>query len=220
MSGWAGPRGESRDGPCGHAGWADRHSVGQRKPGSVLGGARRRRRQFRLRDQMVVEPHHVHKVTAFSGSWRLSDNAHAVFRTLLRALDAAPDTMGSQLILSTTAATTKSPWRYQITLACEFHGPKADFDSILGAALAAADRAEERDCWFKNCSTEGLAGASLLGRAGILRDHRVAEPLSGDLGVCPRDLRRPSARSSASGRTGPAPCWRRDCRLIARRPGQ
>jgi len=103
-----------------------------------------------------LNPITVHKVTAFSGSWRLSDNAHAVFRTLLRALDAAPDTMGSQLILSTTAATAKSPWRYQITLACEFHGPKADFDSILGAALAAADRAEERDCWFKNCSTRDL----------------------------------------------------------------
>ena len=103
-----------------------------------------------------LNPLPVDKVTAFSGSWRLSGNAHAVFRTLLRALDAAPDTMGSQLTLATTAATIKSPWRYQIGLSVEFHGPKADFDSILGPALAAADRAEERDCWFKNCSSKDL----------------------------------------------------------------
>ena len=103
-----------------------------------------------------LRPIIVQQVTAFTGSWRLGSNAHSVFGTLLRALDAAPDTMGSQLILSSTAATIKSPWRYQITLSCEFHGSKADFDSILGAALAFADRAEARDCWFENCSSKDL----------------------------------------------------------------
>lgn len=96
------------------------------------------------------------KLTAFSGSWRLAGNAHSVYRTLLRALDAAPDTMGSEMTISTTSATIKSPWRYQINLSCQFHGSRADFDSILGAALAAADRAEERDCWFENCSSKDL----------------------------------------------------------------
>lgn len=96
------------------------------------------------------------KLTAFSGSWRLAGNAHAVYRTLLRALDAAPDTMGSEMTISTTSATIKSPWRYQINLSCQFHGSRADFNSILGAALAVADRAEERDCWFKNCSKKDL----------------------------------------------------------------
>lgn len=103
-----------------------------------------------------LKPIEVDKVTAFSGIWRLAGNAHSVFRTLLRALDAAPDTMGSEMTISTTSATIKSPWRYQINLSCQFHGSKADFDSILGAALAAADRAEQRDCWFENCSSKDL----------------------------------------------------------------
>ena len=103
-----------------------------------------------------LRPIVVDKVTAFSGSWRLAGNAHAVYRTLLRALDAAPDTMGSEMTLSTTAATIKSPWRYQINLSCQLHGSRAEFDSILGAALAAADRAEERDCWFNDCSSKDL----------------------------------------------------------------
>jgi FAD/FMN-containing dehydrogenase len=103
-----------------------------------------------------LRPIVVDKVTAFSGSWRLAGNAHAVYRTLLRALDAAPDTMGSEMTISTTSATIKSPWRYQINLSCQLHGSRAEFDSILGSALAAADRAEERDCWFENCSSKDL----------------------------------------------------------------
>jgi hypothetical protein len=103
-----------------------------------------------------LRPIVVDKVTAFSGSWRLAGNAHAVYRTLLRALDAAPDTMGSEMTISTTSATIKSPWRYQINLTCQLHGSRAEFDSILGSALAAADRAEERDCWFENCSSKDL----------------------------------------------------------------
>lgn len=104
-----------------------------------------------------LRPIVVDSVTAFSGVWRLGGNAHSVFRTLLRALDAAPDTMGSEMTLSTTSATIKSPWRYQINLSCQFHGKRADFDAILGDALAAANRAEERDCWFQNCSSRDLA---------------------------------------------------------------
>lgn len=96
------------------------------------------------------------KLTVLSATWRLAGNAHSVFRTLLRALDAAPDTMGSELTISTTAATIKSPWRYQINLSCQLHGPRTEFDSILGAALAAADQAEQRDCWFENCSSKDL----------------------------------------------------------------
>jgi FAD binding domain/Berberine and berberine like len=103
-----------------------------------------------------LRPIVVDKVTAFSGSWRLAGNAHAVYRTLLRALDAAPDTMGSEMTISTTSATIKSPWRYQINLSCQLHGSRAEFGSILGSALADADRAEERDCWFENCSSKDL----------------------------------------------------------------
>jgi FAD/FMN-containing dehydrogenase len=98
----------------------------------------------------------VGNVVAFSGTWRLSENAHVVFRTLLRALDAAPDSMGAEITLSTTAATVKSPWRYEIKLVCELHGPRGEFDAILGAALAAADQAEARDCSFNDCSSKDL----------------------------------------------------------------
>jgi FAD/FMN-containing dehydrogenase len=101
-----------------------------------------------------LKPLQVHNVTVFSGIWRLSGNAQFVFRTLLRALDAAPDKMGAEMTLSTTAATVKSPWRYQINLSCQLHGPKEEFDAILGAALAAADQAEAKDCAFKDCSSQ------------------------------------------------------------------
>lgn len=103
-----------------------------------------------------LRPIVVDKVTAFSGTWRLAGNADSVFRTLVRALDAAPDTMGSEITISTTAATIKSPWRYQINLSCQLHGSRDQFDSILGPALAAAGRAEQRDCWFENCSSKDL----------------------------------------------------------------
>jgi FAD/FMN-containing dehydrogenase len=106
-----------------------------------------------------LKPIPVDRVTAFSGSWRLGDNAHSAFRTLLRALDAAPDTLGAEITISTTSATIKSPWRYQINLSCQLHqllGAPYTFESILGAALAAADRAEQRDCWFENCSKKDL----------------------------------------------------------------
>jgi FAD/FMN-containing dehydrogenase len=93
------------------------------------------------------------KLTAFSGSWRLAGNAHLVFQKLLRALDAAPDTMGSEITISTTSATIKSPWRYQINLSCQLHGPRDQFHAILGRALAEAAGAEQQDCWFENCSS-------------------------------------------------------------------
>ena len=63
-----------------------------------------------------LKPIPVEKVVAFSGTWRLSANAHFVFRTLLRALDAAPDTMGAEMTVSLTPATPNSPWRYEIQL--------------------------------------------------------------------------------------------------------
>jgi len=103
-----------------------------------------------------LRPIEVDKVTAFSGSWRLGGNAHPIFRTLLRALDAAPDTMGSEITLSTTAATIKGPWRYQINLSCQLHGTRDQFDAIPADALAEAGRAEQRDCWFENCSSKDL----------------------------------------------------------------
>jgi FAD/FMN-containing dehydrogenase len=101
-----------------------------------------------------LRPIAVEKVVAFSGTWRLSGQAHVVFRTLLRALDAAPDRMGSEMTMSTTAATVKSPWRYEIHLSCQLHGSREEFDTLLGPALAAADRAEARDCSFNDCSSK------------------------------------------------------------------
>jgi len=86
----------------------------------------------------------------------LSGNAHFVFRTLLRALDAAPDTMGAEMTVSTTAATVNSPWRYEIKLSCQLHGSREEFDRILGTALSAAAAAESRDCSFRDCSSRDL----------------------------------------------------------------
>ncbi|MEJ0077244.1 MAG: FAD-binding oxidoreductase [Alphaproteobacteria bacterium] len=103
-----------------------------------------------------LKPLPVDKVVAFSGTWRLSGNAHDIFGTLFRALDAAPDRMGSEITLSTTAGTIHSPWRYEIKLVCQLHGSREEFDTILGAAVAAADRAEARDCWFNDCSSRDL----------------------------------------------------------------
>jgi hypothetical protein len=103
-----------------------------------------------------MRPIQVDKVMAFSGTWRLSGNAQFVFRTLLRALDAAPDRMGAEMTLSTTSATIHSPWRYEIKLSCQLHGSRDEFESILGAALAAADQAESRDCSFNDCSSKAV----------------------------------------------------------------
>ena len=73
-----------------------------------------------------LKPIPVEKVVAFSGTWRLSANAHFVFRTLLRALDAAPDTMGAEMTVSLTPATVNNPWRYEIKLSCQLHGSRED----------------------------------------------------------------------------------------------
>jgi FAD/FMN-containing dehydrogenase len=100
-----------------------------------------------------LKPLTVRDVTVFTGSWRLTvGNAHDVYRTLLRALDAAPDSMGAEMTISTTAGTIKSPWRYELKLSCQLHGTKDEFKSILGAALAAADSAEAQNC----CSSNNL----------------------------------------------------------------
>ena len=100
-----------------------------------------------------LEPLPVEKVVAFSGTWRLSGNAQAAFQSLLRALDAAPDRMGAEMTLSTTSASVKSPWRYEIKLTCQLHGSRDEFDAILGSALAAVDLAESKDCSFNDCSS-------------------------------------------------------------------
>jgi hypothetical protein len=100
-----------------------------------------------------LDPITVQKVVAFSGSWRLSGNAHFVFRTLLRAIDAAPDRMGAEMTLSTTYATVRSQWAYVINLSLEFHGSREEFDSLMGPVLAAAAAAEAKDCSFDNCSS-------------------------------------------------------------------
>jgi FAD binding domain-containing protein/berberine-like enzyme len=98
----------------------------------------------------------VGRVTAFYGTWRLNDNAQSVFRTLLRALDAAPDKMGAEMTVQTTPATIKSKWRYQVQLICQLHGPLEEFDEILGKAIADADRAEKQVCAYADCSANTL----------------------------------------------------------------
>jgi FAD/FMN-containing dehydrogenase len=103
-----------------------------------------------------MKPVEVDKVTAFVGTWRLSDNAQSVFRTLSRALDAAPDKMGANLTVSTTPAMRNSRWPYLIKLTCQLHGPRDQFDAILGQALADADRAERQVCSFNDCSVRDL----------------------------------------------------------------
>lgn len=103
-----------------------------------------------------LKPIEVDNVTAFSATWRLSGNAQFVFRSLVRALDAATDKMGAEITLSTTAATAKSPWRYQIKFVCQLHGPRDEFVAILGPTLAAADLAEKRDCSFNDCASNDL----------------------------------------------------------------
>ena len=101
-----------------------------------------------------LEPMTVQKVVAFSGRWRLGDSAQSVFRTLLRALDAAPPAMGAEMTMSTTYASVRSKWPYVINLSCEFHGSRDEFDSLLGPALTAADVAEAKDCSFSDCSSQ------------------------------------------------------------------
>jgi FAD/FMN-containing dehydrogenase len=103
-----------------------------------------------------LRPVAVGKVTAYTGTWRLRDNAHSVFRTLLRALDAAPDRLGAEMTMSATSSAAKSSWPYQIKLTCQLHGPREDFDAILGTALAEADRAERQDCTFSGCASKAL----------------------------------------------------------------
>ena len=100
-----------------------------------------------------LEPITVQKVVAFSGTWRLSRNAHFVFRNLLRAIEGATERMGAEMTLSTTSSTVRSRWPYVITLSLEFHGSRDEFDSLMGPELAAADAAEARDCSFNNCSS-------------------------------------------------------------------
>jgi FAD/FMN-containing dehydrogenase len=101
-----------------------------------------------------LKPLSVDKVVAFSGTWRLSGNAQFVFRRLLHAIDAAPDRMGAEITVSTTSATVKSPWRYDIKFVCQLHGSRDEFDAILGPTLAAADLAESKDCSFNDCSSQ------------------------------------------------------------------
>jgi FAD/FMN-containing dehydrogenase len=98
-----------------------------------------------------LEPIQVENVTVFNANWRLSDNAHAVFHTLLRALDAAPDRMGGELTVSATSTTIRSPWRYQIHLACQLHGSRDEFDTLMRRAIAEADAAERSVCSFNDC---------------------------------------------------------------------
>jgi len=100
-----------------------------------------------------LEPIQVENVTVFNANWRLSDNAHAVFHTLLRALDAAPDRMGGELTVSATSTTIRSPWRYQIHLACQLHGSRDEFDTLMRRAIAEADAAERSVCSFNDCSS-------------------------------------------------------------------
>jgi FAD/FMN-containing dehydrogenase len=101
-----------------------------------------------------LNPLAVQEVVAFSGTWRLSDNARSVFRSLLRTIEKAPDRMGAQIIVSTSPATVASPWRYEIRLACLLHGSREEFDAILGPTLAEADRAESNECKFNDCSSK------------------------------------------------------------------
>jgi FAD/FMN-containing dehydrogenase len=100
-----------------------------------------------------LNPLRVQKVVAFNGTWLLSGNAPSVFRGLLRAIEAAPG-MGAEMTVSTSSTTFGSPWRYVITLSCQLHGSRDEFDSLLGSALAAADVAEAKDCSFKDCSSK------------------------------------------------------------------
>jgi FAD/FMN-containing dehydrogenase len=106
-----------------------------------------------------LRPVPVEKATVFLGTWRLSDNAQPVFHTLLRALDAAPDKMGANITVTKTRSTIKSPWPYLIKLTCLFHGPRHDFDAILGKALAEADREERQVCSYDDCAVKALLEA-------------------------------------------------------------
>jgi FAD/FMN-containing dehydrogenase len=101
-----------------------------------------------------LKPLSVGNVTVLSRAWRLGEHAQFVFQTLLRALDVAPDKMGAEMTVSMTSGTVKTPWRYRINLSCQFHGPKTEFDAILGFALAAADQAAAKDCSIEGCSSK------------------------------------------------------------------
>jgi FAD/FMN-containing dehydrogenase len=103
-----------------------------------------------------LRPIQVDKVTAFYGTWRLKDNAQHVFRILLRALDKAPDRMGAKMTVQTTYSTAESPWPYQVMLSCQLHGSLAEFDTILGKAIADADLATWEVCKYDRCQPKAL----------------------------------------------------------------
>jgi FAD/FMN-containing dehydrogenase len=103
-----------------------------------------------------LNPLPADRVVAFSGIYRLSGHAQFVFRSLLRAIDAAPDTMGAEITVSASSATIKSPWHYEIKFVCQLHGSREEFDTLMGPALAAAAVAESRDCAVDGCSSQDL----------------------------------------------------------------
>jgi FAD/FMN-containing dehydrogenase len=103
-----------------------------------------------------LDPIEVDKVTAFFGTWRLRDNAEQVFRTLLRAIEKAPDSLGAEMTVESTFAMRQSPWPYQVKLSCQLHGSIAEFEEILGKALAEADVATWEVCKEHRCQSRAL----------------------------------------------------------------